>query len=284
MSYTSILVHADQSAHAPARMALAARVALACGAHLTALACTGVSRYAQLDDLARQWPMLPEQLILWREQARASLAACRTIAAAAGLGQPTTHQLDDDPEDGLMLHAPFHDLLVLSQTDAHGAPPHGVIRDLPQNLLLNCGRPLLLAPAAGVETAPGGGTPFRHPLLAWDGGAQAARAISDALPLLKLADTVTLLVLNAEQAPAGHGMEPGADMALFLARHGVRVDVMREYTSVDIGDALLCVAAELHCDLLVMGGYGHRRARETLLGGATRSVLRDMTLPVLISH
>jgi len=283
MSYKTILVHADQSAHAPARMALAARVALACRAHLTALACTGVSRYAQLDDLARQWPMLPEQLILWREQARASLAACRTIAATAGLGQPTTHLLDDDPEDGLMLQAPFHDLLVLSQTDPNGPPPHGVIRDLPQNLLLNCGRPLLLAPGAGAEGAQGG-APFGHPLLAWDGSAQAARAISNALPLLKLAPTVTLLVLNAEQQPGAHGMEPGADMALFLARHGVRAEVMREYTSVDIGDALLCVAGELHCDLLVMGGYGHRRARETLLGGATRTVLRDMTLPVLISH
>jgi nucleotide-binding universal stress UspA family protein len=282
MSYKTILVHADHSAHATARMALAARVALACRAHLTALACTGVSRYAQLDDLARQWPILPGQLILWREQARASLAACRTIAAAAGLGQPTTHLLDDDPEDGLMMHAPFHDLLVLSQTDPNGPPPHGVIRDLPQNLLLNCGRPLLLAPSAGAETAQG--APFRHPLLAWDGGAQAARAISDALPLLKLADTVTLLVLNAELLPTAHGMEPGVDMALFLARHGVRVDVMREYTTVDIGDALLCVAGELDCDLLVMGGYGHRRARETLLGGATRTVLRDMTLPVLISH
>lgn len=282
MPYKTILVHADRSPHAPDRMALAARLALACGAHLTALACTGISRYAQLDDAARMWPLVPEQLVAWREQARASLAACEAIAAQAGLEAPSLLLLDDDPEDGMVLQAPFHDLLVLSQTDPSGGAP-GVIRDLPRNLLLNCGRPLLLVPCAGAE-AGHAGAPFRHPLLAWDGGARAARAISDALPLLQLAGTATLLVLNAEQHPAGHGMEPGADMALFLARHGVRVEVMREYTSVDIGGALLCVAAELRCDLLVMGGYGHRRARETLLGGATRDVLRDMMLPVLISH
>ncbi|MYM76235.1 universal stress protein, partial [Duganella sp. FT134W] len=124
--------------------------------------------------------------------------------------------------------------------------------------------------------------PGRHPLLAWDGSRAAARAISDALPLLKLAATVTLLVLN----PATHtyGMEPGADMALLLARHGVPVTVMREYTTAPIGEALLGAAAECGCDLLVMGGYGHGRARETLLGGVTRAVLADMTLPVLISH
>ena len=280
MSYKTILVHADQSSHAPARMALAARLAFACDAHLSALACTGISRYAQPGAPGHQLPLVPQTLDMWRAQARASLAALETIAARAGLEPPSLSLLDADPEEGLMLRAPFCDLLVLSQTDPHETSP-GTIRDLPQNLLLHCGRPLLLAPwrEGGLGTA----APFHHPLVAWDGGRQAARAISDALPLLKLAGEVTLLVLNAER-PGGHGMEPGADMALSLSRHGVRVEVMREYTSVDIGDALLCVAAELRCDLLVMGGYGHRRARETLLGGATRTVLKEMTLPVLIAH
>nr|WP_315218568.1 universal stress protein [uncultured Duganella sp.] len=281
MSYKTILVHADQSSHAPARMALAARLALACDAHLSALACTGISRYAQPGAPGHQGPLVPETLDRWRAQARASLAALETIAARAGLEPPTLSLLDATPEEGLMLRAPYCDLLVLSQTDPHETSP-GIIRDLPQDLLLHCGRPLLLAPCR--ELAPGTAAPFHHPLLAWDGGRRAARAISDALPLLRMADAVTLLVLNAEQRPAAHGMEPGADMALLLARHGVRVEVVREYTTVEIGAALLCVAAELSCDLLVMGGYGHRRARETLLGGATRTVLTEMTLPVLMAH
>lgn len=281
MSYKTILVHADQSSHAAARMALAARLALACDAHLAALACTGISRYAQPGAPGHQAPLVQETLDTWRAQARASLAAMEAIAARAGLEPPSLSLLDADPEEALMLRAPYCDLLVLSQTDPHEASP-GIIRDLPQNLLLHCGRPLLLAPHR--EGGPGTAAPFDHPLLAWDGSRHAARAVSDALPLLKMAGAVTLLVLNAEQRPAVHGMEPGADMALLLARHGVRVEVVREYTTVEIGAALLCVAAELGCDLLVMGGYGHRRARETLLGGATRTVLTEMTLPVLIAH
>jgi nucleotide-binding universal stress UspA family protein len=282
MSYKTILVHADQSTHAPARMTLAAQVAYACNAHLSALACTGLSRYAEMGDPLHRWPPVPEKLDMWRARARASLAALQTIAAQAGLEPPSLRLLDDDPEDGLIQRAPFCDLLVLSQTDPHETSP-GVIRDLPKNVLLHCGRPLLLVPCRFAGAA-GAASPFHHPLLAWDGSGEAARAIANSLPLLKLAGVVTLLVLNAEQRPTSHGLEPGADMALFLARHGVQVDVMREFTTVDIGEALLCVAAELRCDLLVMGGYGHSRAREALLGGATRTVLEQMTLPVLLAH
>jgi nucleotide-binding universal stress UspA family protein len=282
MSYRSILVHADQTPAAAARMTLAVRLALACGAHLTALACTGLSRFTPLSDPLRQGPLVPEQLQRWRDQAQTSLAAFDAIARRAGLHAATSRLADDAPEDALLLQAPYHDLLVLGQTDPQAATP-GAIRDLPQELLLNCARPLLLAPCRPADDGDAEG-PLRHPLLAWDGSRQAARAIGDALPLLKLAQKATLLVLNAEARADRHGAEPGADMALFLARHGVRAEVMREFTTADIGDALLCVAAELRCDLLVMGGYGHRRARETLLGGATRTVLRDMTLPVLIAH
>ncbi len=282
MSYKTILVHADRSPHAAARMALAIRVAAACQAHLTASAYTGISRFAPLGDALRKWPLVPEQMTIWREDARASLAAFESIASAAHFDQHTRHLVEDDAESGLMRQAPCSDLLVLSQTAAD-VTSHGVIRDLPQNLLMHCGRPLLLVPSRIPADAAAQGT-FHHPLLAWDGSRQAARAISDALPLLKLAQTLTLLVLNAEQHPSTHGMEPGADMAMFLARHGVRIELMREFTTGEIGEALLSVAGERRCDLLVMGGYGHQRVREAMLGGVTHTVLTGMTLPVLISH
>lgn len=280
MSYEAMLVHADQAPSAAARMELAIRLAQACRAHLTGLACTGLSRYAALQAMGSPGPLIEAGLRRWREQAQASLATLAALARDRASSAPTLLLLDDDAEDGLMQQAPFHDLLILGQTDPHYHAP-GVIRDLPQYLLLHSGRPLLLVPHANGGDC---SAPFHHPLLAWDGSRQATRAISDALPLLKQANTVTLLMLNPE-LPAGQPeAEPGADMALFLARHGVRVNVMREHTNVDTGAALLCVAAELHCDLLVMGGYGHRRAREIVLGGATRTVLAGMTLPVLISH
>lgn len=283
MSYKTIVVHCDQSRHAPARYALAAQVAHACGAHLTGVALTGISRYAEWNDTLGAWPLPPNVLDHLRRQAAAALSAFEHDVAAAGVDTWSSSLLEDDAESGLLLHARYADLLVLSQTDP-GDLQFGISRPLPPELLLQGGRPLLLVPTAASAAQAPAPTISRHPLLAWDGSAQAARAFTDALPLLHLAERVTLLVLNAERDPARHGTEPGADMALFLARHGVKVDVMREFTTAEIGAALLCAAAERGCDLLVMGGYGHRRLQETLLGGATRSILREMTLPVLISH
>lgn len=280
MSYEAILVHADQAPSAAARLELAIRLAQACRAHLTGLACTGVSRYAELENMGPPGPLIAAELQRWREHAQASLATLAALARDRASSAPTLLLLEDDAEDGLMQQARFNDLLVLGQTDPQYHAP-GVIRDLPQSLLLHSGRPLLLVPHARDCAC---SAPFHHPLLAWDGSRQATRAISDALPLLKLASAVTLLTLNPDPQQERGTAQPGADMALFLARHGVRVNLMREHTTVDTGSALLCVAAELHCDLLVMGGYGHRRAREIVLGGATRTVLADMRLPVLMSH
>ena len=260
----------------------AIHLALTCDAHLTALACTGLSRFAAMGDPDRVWPLVEDELRLWRTYAQDSLAAFASYSAKAGLQACDMKLLADDPEDAFMLQAPYHDLLILSQSTPRQAAP-GVIRDLPQNLLLHSGRPLLLFPNQAGEDNPSC-PPLHHSLLAWDGSRAAARAARDALPLLKQAGMVTLLVLNPEGQTACDGMAPGADMALFLSRHGVRVEMMCEYTNVNTGDALLCVASALRCDLLVMGGYGHRRAREVLLGGATQTVLNNMQLPVLISH
>jgi nucleotide-binding universal stress UspA family protein len=91
-------------------------------------------------------------------------------------------------------------------------------------------------------------------------------------------------VFNAERQVNVHGEQPGADLALYLARHGVKVDVLQETTEQDSGNALLSLAADVNADLLVMGCYVHSRFREVLLGGATRTVLESMTLPVLMSH
>ncbi len=97
---------------------------------------------------------------------------------------------------------------------------------------------------------------------------------------------MTLAVVNSHAQPAAHGEQPGADLALYLARHGVNVEVLQHDTphGQDVGAALLAMATQRQCDLIVMGCYGHMRLREALLGGVTRTVLQDMTLPVLVSH
>ncbi|HEX5343137.1 MAG TPA: universal stress protein, partial [Duganella sp.] len=128
MSYEAMLVHADQAPSAAARMELAIRLAQACRAHLTGLACTGLSRYAALQAMGSPGPLIEAGLRRWREQAQASLATLAALARDRASSAPTLLLLDDDAEDGLMQQAPFHDLLILGQTDPHYHAP-GVIRD-----------------------------------------------------------------------------------------------------------------------------------------------------------
>jgi nucleotide-binding universal stress UspA family protein len=105
------------------------------------------------------------------------------------------------------------------------------------------------------------------------------------MPLLAAAEMVTVLTIDAREGPYGHGELPGADISLHMARHGVKAEIERTVSAdLSVGDVLLSRAADLGADLLVMGAYGHSRARELLLGGATRTLLRSMTIPVLMSH
>ena len=119
-------------------------------------------------------------------------------------------------------------------------------------------------------------------LVAWNASREAARAVSDALPLLAGADAVEIVAF----APGGdHGEPPAADIALYLARHGVKAIAARDVApGIDIGARILTRAANADADLIVMGAYGHSRLRELALGGATRTLLEAMTVPVLMAH
>jgi nucleotide-binding universal stress UspA family protein len=111
------------------------------------------------------------------------------------------------------------------------------------------------------------------------------RSVNDAMPLLTAAETVTVLTIEPREEPRAHDELSGADISLHLARHGVKAGIERTVSAdLPVGEALLSRVADLCADLLVMGAYGHSRVRELLLGGATRSLLRSMTLPVLMSH
>jgi nucleotide-binding universal stress UspA family protein len=104
------------------------------------------------------------------------------------------------------------------------------------------------------------------------------------LPLLVRAASVRLALVNAERESGLHGDEPGADIALYLARHGVSVDVVLEDTTAPVGEALLGIAQAYGAGLLVSGAFGHSRYRELVLGGVTRVLLERSTVPVLVAH
>ena len=279
MSYKTILVHVDHSRHAPQRIRIAADIALRENAHLTGLAMTGVSRYL-LDGMRvpDSGAFLQTHIGYLKQQAAKALDQYEEIVRQMGVLSWARRLVDDEPAGGLSLEARYADLVVLGQTDTSEVLP-ATISDFPEYVVMYSGRPVLIVPYAGTFTTVG-----RKVLAAWDGSQEAIRAIDGALPFLRQAAEVKVVVFNAEKQVNMHGEQPGADIALYLARHGVKVDVMQEVTEQRSGDALLSLAADTFADLLVMGCYAHSRFRELLLGGASRTVLQSMTLPVLMAH
>jgi nucleotide-binding universal stress UspA family protein len=183
------------------------------------------------------------------------------------------------PSEITALHGRYVDLIVLGQPDPDDTTA-ALYRPRPEEVALAVGRPVLVIPYAGSWTQIG-----RRVLVGWDSSREATRAISDAMPLLAGAEAVTILAVDPAHGPAGHGEVPGADIALHLARHGVKATIEATVSAgIGAGNALLSRASDLEADLLVMGAYGHSRVRELLLGGVTRTILDSMTLPVLMAH
>ncbi|MDY7578941.1 universal stress protein [Herbaspirillum sp. RTI4] len=274
MTYKTLLVHVDQSSHAAARIKIAAKIAIAEDAHLIGSAMTGVSRYLYQDGVV----FIESVITSLRAQANLALDQFDAIARQMGVNSFERRLVDDDAGGGLSLQARYSDLVILSQTDPDERTDD-LITDLPEYVMLNSARPVLALPYAGNFDRLGSNV-----LIAWDGSMEATRAVTNALPILKKAKNVTVALFNTSKQFDVHGEQPGADIGLYLARHGVKIDVEQRKTDLDIGNALLSLAADKGSDLLVMGGYGHTRFREILLGGVTLSILRTMTIPVLMSH
>ena len=176
------------------------------------------------------------------------------------------------------LHARCADLVVVGQEDPDGdrTGVSGVV----EQTLFTSGRPVLVVPFAGRFETVG-----HRVLIGWKASREAARAVNDALPLIAQAEAATVLAVSPRSGLEGHGGEPGADIALHLARHGIKVEVQHTVEpEISDADAILNAAADLSADLLVVGAYGHSRLREMVLGGVTRTLLRHMTVPVLMSH
>lgn len=275
MSYKTILVQADLPDAVANGVRLAAQLANDEQAHLVGYALSGADQaIAQCNAAVAGMVALPTDLSALTEKADAALAEFSKQAQGYGVSSYESRRIDDTPDYALVMQARYADLLVMPLNDNSGEPSAVL-----QYVMLHGGKPVLIVPTANKVEQVG-----RAPLLAWDGGQQAARAINAALPLLQRAGKATLAVFNGTEHYAAHGQQPGADMATYLARQGIQVEVVQKTTKQAIGLALLELAGELKADLLVMGGYGHSRLREIALGGATRDVLKHMNLPVLMTH
>lgn len=280
MSYHTLLLHVDKSPNAEERIRLAAELAQRQRGHLIGTAMTGIPRFmsgGSVPDLAAT--LFADYVRMAAQRADHALLRFNEITRQLGVDSCEQRRSNDDEYTALCLQARYADIVILGQADPQDHGSGGLLLDLPEHVALHCGRPVLLVPHAGSFRSLG-----QHALIAWNGSVEAARATAAALPILRHAAKVTVVLFDARTAADAHGEEPGADIAWYLARHGLQVKVVRRPGPIDAGHALLSFAADIGADLLVMGCYGHSRFSETLLGGVTRTVLANMSIPVLMAH
>ena len=276
MTYRSLLVLLDQDCAARTQSAL--RLAKALDCHLVGLAPTSlVDLPASIEAAAS---MTEFAALVWdtlQKQAEQATQRFRDDCRAAGLESFEAVVDEADKAASIVHHAHCSDLTVLTQADPN-APGHRLAQDLVEQVVLYSARPTLILPYAGRFDTIGS-----NAMVAWDDSRESARAVNDALPLLRRATRVQVVSWSdAEDAAA---LRPRLDaLRQWLMWHGVAAEMRVETSGIAIGEAMLSRAADLGADLIVMGAYGHSRWAERWLGGATRGLLQAMTVPVLMSH
>lgn len=180
------------------------------------------------------------------------------------------------PSNAVTMHGRYSDMVVLAQPDEDEEELPAEILELPHDVVMQVGGPVLSVPYAGRFDSLG-----KTIMIGWNGTREAVRATRDAMPFLKQAERVLVFSVNAEDGDH----YPGSDLSTHLARHGVRAEATHTVAKdIEVGDAILSALSDNSCDMLVMGAYGHSRMREWAFGGVTRKIFREMTVPVLMSH
>jgi nucleotide-binding universal stress UspA family protein len=276
-SLTQLLVHMDATTLAPRRLEVACRLAQAHGAAVTAL-------YAVTSALAVM-PFSPEgggavvaPLRDIDDDRRKAAHQRFDLVAAAAPVKPSWAELRDDPMMPVFAQqALYADLMVLGQHQPGDLTASGVPPDFAESVMAASGRPALILPYAATPARIG-----ETIAIAWKPSREAARAVTAALPLLQRARRVHIVSwAPPDEAVTGSRL----DLPGYLQRHGVTAQWHGQGDEPDdVGELLLSRVFDLEADLMVMGCYGHNRAREWVLGGASRTVLRSMTLPVLMAH
>ena len=282
MALKDILVHLDTTPRTATRMNLAAALATRNGAHLVGLHVTDIPAANYFYGAAMPLvPANPEEIIRrLRDEANAAAVPverafndCLRRNGIAG----EWRMAEGNPPAITALHGRYADLVIVGQPNPHSPQDDDAVT---VTTIMTSGRPVLAVPFAGEFPVLG-----ERVLIAWNASREAARAVNDALPLIGSAKHVTVLAINPQPGIGGHGDVPAADISLHLVRHGLKAEAAHTVTKdISDGEALLSYAADIGADLIVAGAYGHSRARELVFGGVTRTLIAEMTVPVLFSH
>lgn len=255
----------------------AVSVAEAFGAHLLAIAVSyeAVIPGTLLGGIPPE--IIESQRVESDKKARGAVARFEKVAKSTGISAETRviSASIAGAADQIGRIGRRFDLVVVGQPDRKKSLPDEVIDE---GVLFESGRPVIIVPF--IQKA---GMTLARTMVCWDGSRAAARAVADAMPFLQKAKQVEIVIISDKEG--NKDQIPGADLGQHLARHGLKVDVKRIISpDVDVPSTILSHAADSSADMIVMGGYGHSRLREFVLGGATRGLLEAMTVPVLMSH
>ena len=277
MALTTILVHLARDADAPARLAVAERLAKTHGAHLTALyLARPLDLPAEIAGRGLSRAFLETEAERVAESARTLEEDFREQARRLGLSHDWI-VADAEHLEALRTHAHAADVIVVSRGPEQALEDRVRLR-LAEELVLVTGLPILILPEgyAAPAVAPG-----RRVLVAWKPTREAVRALRDALPILQRAERVLLTTVRPTEGDALAALE----ITHYLERQSVAAETLDVEENADGVAATLLAVAEAHgCDLVVAGAYGHSRLREVLFGGVTRDLFRSSRLPLLLSH
>jgi nucleotide-binding universal stress UspA family protein len=281
MTLKNIGVFVDATPEGEKRIDYAAMLAHQCGAHLAGIHVVSAVRPGYRSD----YYVIGEKAIraLLAERKAADDAATsnvrrrfEAISTKRDLSAEFRVIRRGGPDEDITLSSLHSDLVVIGQHELHELP--GYLS--PEKLLLASGAPILVIPS-GWKPGPIG----KKILVGWNASREARRAVADALPFLVAASSITLLVVDSDERARRHGEEPGADIALYLARHGARVNVEQTLSKgTPVADIILSCARDHGVDLIVIGAYSHARSVEMMFGGVTRTLLKQAPIPVLMSQ
>jgi nucleotide-binding universal stress UspA family protein len=279
MAYRTILVHLDDHERTAARLDVAIRLAQRFRAELV-----GMYLQPSYEIYPFAAEMLPadfvQQSIEQRSEAQsAAEAGFRKAADGASLTACEFRAPAGDAYTIGTVHARYADLVVLGQPE-RGAGDYPFSNDLAHSLVMGSGRPVLLVPYAGQVATLG-----ERVLIGWKDTREAARAVSDAMPLLKEARQLQAVAVSPKEDEGLEAVVAEKQLLRDFRMHGLDGSVRHNAApDASAGEFLLSQAADSSADLIVMGGYSRRRIRELIWGGVTRTMLRSMTVPVLMSH
>jgi len=280
MALKHLLLNLDTGRNAAIRYDLATELARDHGAHLTGLYVRNMQSAHVLPGGATVG--LSEQLrqAMATQSAEENQAESEAVSRFKDTAQAAGISFEHHIEDGfdaagavpyLVQYARTADLVILGKGDG------GDGRNIAHDVLFGGGVPVIVVPPIEHDSI------GQRVMIAWNGSREAARAVKDALPVLERAASVTVLCVN--QLQPGQNEQPGEELARSLRRHGIDAavdNIVRKGQSV--GDAIVSRIADAGADMLVMGAWGHTKLREFVLGGVTKRILEQTSVPVLMSH